>query len=402
MRLMKQTLLMMTALSLGIAQANATVQSTSELDLDTIVIENNALTLSEAIQASDTNVKVDKIDKIDTSNGAKVIPFVPSLNNTVSQQTDVIQIQPKSLTSPDTEKLVKAASQAIALVPDKTATKQKVELNVTQVENSDVNLPVISKNNSITPSSVDNVANVVTDSKPITDEEIDDAISHLKSLNKKANKKDKELSELVKELTVKTEEQKQAALAELAAARAAKAKADKLAAKMAAEAARKKKLAQQQQQAKVLAKKNTFTPSNRAVTRKSAPAIAASRASRAALSRSIGLCAKYVRIALQSAGYRFAPNPSAYQYATRGTLARAGFVKISNSSRPQVGDVVVFHRTKKNPHGHIQIFDGRRWISDFRQKTKNPYRGVRSYTTWRDRRYLNHATVRGTYLAMSD
>ena len=134
----------------------------------------------------------------------------------------------------------------------------------------------------------------------------------------------------------------------------------------------------------------------------SAPAIAAARASRVALSRSSGRCARYVRQALQSAGYEFTPNPSAYQYETRGTLANAGFTKISNNLAPQVGDVVVYNRSSKHPHGHIQIFDGRDWISDFRQNSISPYSGAYSYTTWRDSKYVDDASNRGIYLAMND
>ncbi|WP_019671738.1 CHAP domain-containing protein [Psychrobacter lutiphocae] len=130
------------------------------------------------------------------------------------------------------------------------------------------------------------------------------------------------------------------------------------------------------------------------------PAIAAARAARAAHSRTIGLCARYVRQALQAAGYSFTPNPSAYQYATRGTLAQAGFVKISNDAPPQVGDVVVYNRSSRHPHGHIQIYDGSQWVSDFRQAKKNPYSREYSYTTWRDARYLNDASNQGIYLAM--
>lgn len=133
-----------------------------------------------------------------------------------------------------------------------------------------------------------------------------------------------------------------------------------------------------------------------------APAIAAAHASRVAGSHSSGYCARYVRKALQAAGYEFTPNESAYQYASRGTLAQAGFVKISNNSRPQIGDVVVFDRTSRYPHGHIQIWDGKNWVSDFRQNDINPYRGATTYTTWRDSRYLNNASERGTYLAMAE
>ena len=134
----------------------------------------------------------------------------------------------------------------------------------------------------------------------------------------------------------------------------------------------------------------------------SAPAIAAARASRVALSRSSGYCARYVRKALQSAGYEFTPNPSAYQYATRGTLANAGFTKISNNTEHQVGDVIVYDRSSRRPHGHIQIFDGTDWVSDFRQKGISPYSGVHSYTTWRDSKYVDDASDRGIYLAMAD
>ena len=134
----------------------------------------------------------------------------------------------------------------------------------------------------------------------------------------------------------------------------------------------------------------------------SAPAIAAAQASRVALSRSSGYCARYVRKALQTAGYEFTPNPSAYQYASRGTLSSAGFSKISNNMQPQVGDVVVYDRSSKHPHGHIQIFDGADWVSDFRQNSISPYSGAYSYTTWRDSKYMDDASDRGIYLAMAD
>lgn len=134
----------------------------------------------------------------------------------------------------------------------------------------------------------------------------------------------------------------------------------------------------------------------------SAPAVAARAASRAARGKSIGRCALYVRKALQSAGYKFTPNPSAYQYA-HGTLAGAGFTKINNNNYvPQVGDVVVFNRTSKNPHGHIQIYDGSQWVSDFRQSKFSPYRQHNGYTVWRDTRYLDASANTGTYLALNE
>ncbi len=134
----------------------------------------------------------------------------------------------------------------------------------------------------------------------------------------------------------------------------------------------------------------------------SAPATAARLAARAAHGKSIGRCAMYVRKALQSAGYSFTPQPSAYQYAN-GTLASAGFTRISNDNYvPQIGDVVVFNRTSKNPHGHIQIYDGSQWVSDFRQPNFSPYRNHNGYSVWRDTRYLDATSNTGTYLAMNE
>lgn len=138
------------------------------------------------------------------------------------------------------------------------------------------------------------------------------------------------------------------------------------------------------------------------LTSSSAPSVAARIASRTAHGRSVGRCALYVRKALQSAGYEFTPNPSAYQYA-QGTLANAGFTKISSDNyEPQVGDVVVFNRTSSNPHGHIQIYDGSQWVSDYRQSGFSPYSQHNGYTVWRDARYVEANASSGTMLALND
>lgn len=153
----------------------------------------------------------------------------------------------------------------------------------------------------------------------------------------------------------------------------------------------------------------TNTVSER-LTASSAPSIAAAEASRSALARSIGRCAMYVRKALQAANYKFTPQVSAYQYASNGTLASAGFVKLDNANYvPQVGDVAVFNRTAKNPHGHIQIYDGKDWISDFRQSTSesrqpnfSPYAQHNGYSVWRDARYNDASANTGIMLAIKD
>lgn len=133
-----------------------------------------------------------------------------------------------------------------------------------------------------------------------------------------------------------------------------------------------------------------------------APRIAARAAARAAHGRSLGRCALYVRKALQSAGYKFTPQPSAYMYATKGILSGAGFTKISNHNYvPQVGDVAVFNRSGKHPHGHIQIYDGNQWVSDFRQNKFSPYTTHNGYTLWRDARNVDASNLTNTQYAFN-
>ena len=55
-------------------------------------------------------------------------------------------------------------------------------------------------------------------------------------------------------------------------------------------------------------------------------------------------------------------------YHTYGILSNIGFSQISKGS-PQKGDVYVENRTSSHPHGHIAIYDGNNWVSDFIQKT---------------------------------
>ncbi|TWV81290.1 CHAP domain-containing protein [Moraxella sp. VT-16-12] len=148
---------------------------------------------------------------------------------------------------------------------------------------------------------------------------------------------------------------------------------------------------------------NKNTTSLTATLNSDAPRIAARAATRAAHGKSLGRCALYVRKALQSAGYKFTPQPSAYMYASKGILAGAGFTKLSNHNyTPQVGDVAVFNRSGKHPHGHIQIYDGNQWVSDFRQNKFSPYSQHNGYTVWRDTRYIDASNTTNTHLAFNE
>ncbi len=56
-------------------------------------------------------------------------------------------------------------------------------------------------------------------------------------------------------------------------------------------------------------------------------------------------------------------------------LLRHGAQTVSPESYvPAVGDVVVFDKTDQHPCGHIELYDGHQWVSDFMQRSFSPYR----------------------------
>lgn len=95
-----------------------------------------------------------------------------------------------------------------------------------------------------------------------------------------------------------------------------------------------------------------------------------------AKSKSSGYCARFVANALEYAGIKFQRQPSAYMYHSNGILKKAGFGLVSTSMSgysPQPGDVCVVGRFNNHKHGHICIYDGKNWISDFIQRNPSPY-----------------------------
>jgi len=106
-------------------------------------------------------------------------------------------------------------------------------------------------------------------------------------------------------------------------------------------------------------------------------AIAAQYATRHAEKQSIGYCAKYVANALEAAGLKFQRQPSAYMYHRNGILSKAGFGLVSKGMQgytPEIGDVCVVDRFNSHEHGHICIWNGKNWVSDFVQRTPNVYK----------------------------
>lgn len=89
---------------------------------------------------------------------------------------------------------------------------------------------------------------------------------------------------------------------------------------------------------------------------------------------STGMCARGVRLALQSAGARFTSHPVAA--ADWGpTLQKIGYRKINQSfDKPQKGDIYIIHRTGKHRYGHIAAYSGKAWVSDFKQRSHDVYK----------------------------
>ena len=90
-----------------------------------------------------------------------------------------------------------------------------------------------------------------------------------------------------------------------------------------------------------------------------------------AQSSSTGRCARYVREAIEAGGVTLARTLSAKDYGV--SLVAAGFVQQSPTPETyQKGDVVVIDGFAAHPHGHIAMYDGTRWVSDFAQSGLYP------------------------------
>lgn len=79
-----------------------------------------------------------------------------------------------------------------------------------------------------------------------------------------------------------------------------------------------------------------------------------------------GQCARYVREAVEAGHVRLARHTSAKDYGS--SLTRVGFVSQGAlASGFRAGDVAIIQPIKGHRHGHMCMYDGRHWISDFEQ-----------------------------------
>ncbi|HEY1930491.1 MAG TPA: hypothetical protein VGG99_00620 [Acetobacteraceae bacterium] len=100
-----------------------------------------------------------------------------------------------------------------------------------------------------------------------------------------------------------------------------------------------------------------------------------------------GVCATYVRKALEAAGLNTAGHPF-YAKDWGPTLLRLGFAAVpADGFSARLGDVAVIQSTSQSVAGHIEGFDGKNWVSDFVQPAFWPGPGFRTekpaYTVYR-------------------
>jgi hypothetical protein len=92
-------------------------------------------------------------------------------------------------------------------------------------------------------------------------------------------------------------------------------------------------------------------------------------------------CAWYVMRALQEGGCYIGIYPAwMYKYI----LPMYNFDSISiKNYKAKKGDIIVIENSKEHFWGHIAMFNGNQWISDFKQKNMNPYKKNYNYKIYR-------------------
>ena len=86
-----------------------------------------------------------------------------------------------------------------------------------------------------------------------------------------------------------------------------------------------------------------------------------------------GWCAQYVHRALEAGGFILPEQPLAYQYRANGILTNIGYKEISRPSSFKKGDITVTERNSYHTAGHMAMWSGSSWISDFVQLSEFVY-----------------------------
>ena len=96
------------------------------------------------------------------------------------------------------------------------------------------------------------------------------------------------------------------------------------------------------------------------------PEEAALYATEHAEKKSVGMCALYVRKAIIAGGIPLYVGGDAWSY--KYMLPILNFHQVGKKSESKVGDIVVFQPIGGRKFGHIAIWNGSQWVSDFKQR----------------------------------
>lgn len=92
-------------------------------------------------------------------------------------------------------------------------------------------------------------------------------------------------------------------------------------------------------------------------------------------------CAWYVMRAMQDGGCYVGIYP-AWMY--RYILPMYGFDSVPTKDyKAEKGDIIVIENSKEHVWGHIAMYNGGQWFSDFKQKSMNLYRKKYNYIIFR-------------------
>ena len=89
--------------------------------------------------------------------------------------------------------------------------------------------------------------------------------------------------------------------------------------------------------------------------------------------KSVHLCAGYVAAALIHGGFKFQKQSAAYKYRDNGILLKIGYKEISKQKTYKKGDITITERNKAHKYGHMAMWSGKKWISDFVQNSEFVY-----------------------------
>lgn len=93
---------------------------------------------------------------------------------------------------------------------------------------------------------------------------------------------------------------------------------------------------------------------------------AVSKLNSRAQDHSLGRCAEYTRIAIEAGGVVLTRHTSAKDYGS--SLLSVGFSALpADTSLFKAGDIAIIQPIKGHPHGHMAMFNGNIWVSDFKQ-----------------------------------